>query len=414
MGNILPKCSPHSHSLRDTIPPEILLEMLCICSPVDLVQLENTSKPLREFIHANRRRIWSSACKSLARGKSPPLPECPVVQASGNYSYAAYITWIFGPSLSHCSICSVMTNAPPTDCRLRLRVCSKGCLKALGGPHHMVVDTEGVLNNHQDANACFGRWLPRVWQASDGAYMYFKKHIKRANLELNQATAVSNGCRRHGTPGIPRRTLNELISEHAKREADRPLLEKNAAQLETWQDLYSVEKSKIEKLNLKRVDILARAEDRRASDIVSAPTMKAVLAAFNRDLAHITFSVWMQNRSQVLNEIDAKQNEQVACAFCRRLVNVKEFASHMYQQHRKDTRCPVFACPKKQQVMTRPGLAEHLLAKHRDVLVSEDAGKLLLQHCEECPGSTRLFTLHGLRDHVSQRHASSNASSSRS
>ncbi|KAJ7056792.1 hypothetical protein C8F01DRAFT_1154987 [Mycena amicta] len=313
-----------------------------------------------------------------------------------------------------------MTDASPVDYRFRLRVCSvrtvscklctsshrssqKGCLKALGGPRHMVVDTEGVLNNHQDANACFGRWLPRVSKPLDGGYMYFKKHVKRANLELNQATAVSNGCKRHGTPGIPRRTLNELISEHAKREADRPLLEKNAAQLLTWQKRHLVEKLKIEKVNLERIGIFAQVEDRRASDVVSAPTMKAVLAAFNRDFAYITFSVWMQNRCQVLNEIDAKHASQLACAFCcQRLSGQKRFAAHIYQHHGNKTRCPVSGC-NNHRVMNRKGLVAHLLAKHYDDMVREPE-ECILQLCVQCPGSDRLFTPDGLRDHSSSRY----------
>ncbi|KAF7311979.1 hypothetical protein MIND_00209700 [Mycena indigotica] len=355
MGNIFTLPQP---SVRDNLPAEILLEVAFKCSPVDIIHLEQTSKNLRNFIHQHKQYILKEAHKNLARGRCPPLPDCPIVQASGNFSHSAYANWVFGAA--PCSVCSSITYSTPVNWALRLRACSKYCRTVLASKPAIYIDNSGELTK-----SAFGQWLPR--SSSRPPYLYFREHIKRARLERDQVIAVLNGCQRQSTLEIPRRTWDQLQAEYAKREADRPILEKNAVELERWLPIYRVEKAVVEKRNLERVQLLAQVENVRAAEITSTPTMKHILFAFARDLAYITYSVWIDNRSRILAEIENRRQEKLACAFCHQLVNFKGFIYHMYRSHPKENRCPVEGCNKKQKVMNGEGLAAHFRAKHRAV-----------------------------------------------
>ncbi|KAJ7932130.1 hypothetical protein B0H13DRAFT_1956626 [Mycena leptocephala] len=367
-------------------PMDIGLAILEHCSPSDLVQLEIVSKGLRAFIRSNM-HLWTAALGNVSRGECPGVPSLPVVEASGNYSQSAYALFIFGGG--SCSWCSKWTELQPFQWIFRFRACSSPCKDLLISDVNLYFDTTKQYDDHS-----WGKWLPRmmrIQQSGDIIHVYSTRATKYATRELEQAFGVDRGNSRRDPLGFPCRTVAQLKEECAKRERSRPALHRNGLQLEEWQKRYVQQKSIVFCENFEFIKRVSAVENKKHQGILRCPTMARIFAAFNRDLALITETVWRENLPIIRAEFKymlngvlpdgmvGRRNDKVRCSYCPRLIKVKGMADHVVDKHKDQNPDVIPFIPKRDE-----------------------------KHCPECPDLKRLFTKRGLRDHTLYKHSESN------
>ncbi|KAJ7932048.1 hypothetical protein B0H13DRAFT_1956427 [Mycena leptocephala] len=316
-------------------PMDIGLAILEHCSPSDLVQLEIVSKGLRAFIRSNM-HLWTAALGNVSRGECPGVPSLPVVEASGNYSQSAYALFIFGGG--SCSWCSKWTELQPFQWIFRFRACSV---------------SQRLLSLGQYDDHSWGKWLPRmmrIQQSGDIIHVYSTRATKYATRELEQAFGVDRGNSRRDPLGFPCRTVAQLKEECAKRERSRPALHRNGLQLEEWQKRYVQQKSIVFCENFEFIKCVSAVENKKHQGILRCPTMARIFAAFNRDLALITETVWRENLPIIRAEFKymvngvlpdgmvGRRNDKVRCSYCPRLIKTQGPESGSDEKH-----CP--ECP---------------------------------------------------------------------
>nr|GAT50445.1 predicted protein [Mycena chlorophos] len=333
----------------------------------------------------SNQHIFDYARYNVARGRCPPLPARPILEATRFYSHTAYASFVFGES--PCSICSKPTHHIPTDFHLRFRACSGDCKDKL--------DSLLVLDRSEFEFELPGLQIPD-WRSGLPCvtrnhalgivlYMVERRAAQRAIDEHADALAVTAGRPRPHGLMFRRRNIEELHLEYAKRINDTAELAANSSQLKQWTPLYLTERQLVRDCNLLLLKRVARAENFRLRRMFGCPAFQRVFRAFNRDLALITYSVWMQHREVVLSFVTSRA---VAAA----------------GKTRKDVQCPYCA-----RSFTTAALSVHVVAKHPDV--DPDAlpvkpaamdGKL---HCRDCPQSTRVYSKEGLADHRRAKHS---------
>ncbi|KAF7317208.1 hypothetical protein HMN09_00455800 [Mycena chlorophos] len=343
-------------------PLDVGLAILSHCSPFDLVQLAATAKSTRGLLFKNE-HLFDDARYNVARGRCPPT---------------AYALFIFGES--PCSICSKPTHHIPSDFHFRFRACSKNCQGKLRSL--LTVDRSRPSGLH------IPDWrsgLPLVAEedAYGLIYMVERRAAQRAMDEHEDALAVTYGHPRPHGFMFRRRNIEELQLEYAKRINDTAKLAANARQLKQWATSYLDERLLIRHRNLHFLKMVAGVENVRLSRMLEYPVLQKVFCAFNRDLALITYSVWIEHRTETLTFIASR---------------------HKGGKTRKDIPCPYCA-----RSFTVDGLSVHVVAKHQDIdpdtLAVKPAsmdGKL---HCRDCPRSTRVYTEQALADHRRDKHS---------
>ncbi|KAK7055647.1 hypothetical protein R3P38DRAFT_2499157 [Favolaschia claudopus] len=320
----------------------------------------------------------------MTRGKCPRVPALPVIDVRGNYSHPAYAIFLFGGG--HCTGCSKYTEKTPFSWFFRFRSCSAACNKLLMSGLSLFADKEKKYQTHP-----FGSWLPRMTQFNphgQDVFLYSRTAIKNANLEQQQAFQVEAGHVKLVNPDFPRRNVEELNAEYSKRgaRATSSLYLQHAFEIQSWQPRYTEERASIRVINRNYIELICRAEERKLQGVMRCPTMAKLFEAFNRDLQLITFTVWMHNRDDILNELNSVQNgilpagttarngDKIRCAYCPRLISVRGMANHVVDKHpnasadtipfipaRKEKHCPL--CSGSKRVYSQRGLKDHKLVK---------------------------------------------------
>ncbi|KAF7335550.1 hypothetical protein MVEN_02208900 [Mycena venus] len=133
---------------------------------------------------------------------------------------------------------------------------------------------------------------------------------------------------------------------------------------------------------------MSAVEDKKLQGILRCPTMARILAAFNRDLALLTHTVWMDNRIAILMELKymmdrilpeetlGRRNDKVRCSYCPRLNKAKGMSDHVVDKHKDQNPDAIPFIPVRNE-----------------------------KHCANCPDSKRVFTKRGLADHKLHRHS---------
>ncbi|KAJ7470905.1 hypothetical protein FB451DRAFT_1399651 [Mycena latifolia] len=357
------------------LPTDVVLAVLEHCSPFDLVQLGLASRAFRAVIAAYG-LLWVQSQLNLSLGTCPRVPPLPAIEANGNFSQSAYASWLFGGG--SCTWCSKWTESQPTHFIFRFRACSATCKALLLSASNLYVDRTQKYDDFS-----WGKWLPRIErELSNGEIIkiYSARATKDAERERQQAVRVDAGNSHRDPKGFPCRTSTQLDEECTRRERSRPELLKNAFELEAWHKLYMQQHAVIWRSNYDFLKRLSTTENVKIQGVMRCPTIISLFAAFNRDLELITHTVWSHNKPLVFAELKflkegvfpagmtPRRNDSVRCSSCSRLIKVV-------------------------------GMGEHL-KKHGsqvpDVIPLLDEGK---ENCLECPNSTRLFTVRGLKDH---------------
>ncbi|KAJ6496025.1 hypothetical protein C8R45DRAFT_984778 [Mycena sanguinolenta] len=140
----------------------------------------------------------------------------------------------------------------------------------------------------------------------------------------------------------------------------------------------------------KGVKLMSAVDDVNFRGLLRCPRLKYVFEAFNRDLALLTHTVWMHNRSAILTEFKymkngvfsegmvGHQSDKLRCSYCPRLITVKGMADHIVDKHK---------------------------GQNPDEIPFIPNAKGDKKHCPDCPDSKRLFTKRGLEDHKSVKHS---------
>ncbi|KAJ7815648.1 hypothetical protein B0H14DRAFT_2603298 [Mycena olivaceomarginata] len=172
------------------------------------------------------------------------------------------------------------------------------------------------------------------------------------NGKSNRPFESSAGNSQRDPIGIPARTVVQLRQEYLKRQNSRSALLQNAKDLEVWRKQYIEQK-----------------------DIVRGKN-------FELDLALVTHTVWIHNRTSVLKELKSmadgvfpeqmvgRGDDKLRCLYCRRLITVKEMADHIVDKHEDQNPDSIPFIPETNE-----------------------------KHCPDCPDSKRVFTKRGLQDH---------------
>ncbi|KAJ7056793.1 hypothetical protein C8F01DRAFT_361326 [Mycena amicta] len=344
-----PRPSDSTFFVFNRFPLDIGLRVFAECSPIDLARLQSTSKSIRSII-IKHPRVWKRASLNLARGQCPPLPLCPQIDATGNFSQAAYAFFIFGGG--PCTLCLKPTNHLPSLFLFRFRACSSACETQLrlGA---ITVDWGKV---HQ--NLIFGPWLLRFPQTEVSGEVFYAldpREVQRATQEWDNAVAVSAGLDPPYPTTAPLRTTKELDLEYAKRQRCRPLLTQNARELNQWARLYHEERRVAYQRNLAFLKAIARFECVKLSLLLKSPAFLSVFTAFNRDLEPMTFSIWIEHRAAVLVEIKMFANKNASS-------RPEAARSPKSLSLPPSTGCR--KCPNSQRVYSKQGLLDHERDKH--------------------------------------------------
>ncbi|KAJ7776109.1 hypothetical protein B0H16DRAFT_1505688 [Mycena metata] len=325
------------------------------CSPLDLLNLSRTSRFLRSFIHTHS-HLWSIAQANIARGDD--CPGVPVVETSGNHTHSAYARFLLeGGS------CSNGRKNPQSTLHF-----------VLGFVRELVwVDNDRTYENFH-----WGKWLPRR-VVSDPGLPNGETPYSNAEREREYAVSLDAGNLEEDSNFV-RRTVEELNEECDRRERSRPAPLENAFELEAWYLLYAAEHERVLRQNLETFKSCALAEKKKFQGIMRCPTISAIFHAFNRDLTLITHTVWMQNRDRVLAELKAMTNGVLPPG--------------AIAQHNDKIRCTHCS-----RLLRSSSMKDHLVDKYAPDLVSKDPQREKQNPCSQCPGSKRLYTQRGLKDH---------------
>ncbi|KAF7297601.1 hypothetical protein MKEN_01382900 [Mycena kentingensis (nom. inval.)] len=403
--------APSFHLFGD-LPLDVGLRVFSHCSPFDLVQLAATSKSNRKLIltHEN---LWESAHSNLARGECPRLPTRPVIETSGNFSQEAYVLWVFGGGL--CSQCSKPITSIPLYFIFHFRSCSAGCRKILMSRQHLYFCPPVEFDALPHTNG-----LPRLASEdpSTGTMLYASlKSVKNAQHEANAATQITTfnnvSLRGHRPPTFctfKPRTLTELEEEVFRRQRSRLAIEKNASDLQTWRDLYLRQQAVVVKENDDFIKDVAREEHIKGSRLQRTPTLKRLKEAFERDLEPLTWSVWIQNRTQILKEIDATPKGKVLCQFCQLAFQHDDLPRHVLEcrmnvgRYPELRKFPCAQCPRSTRRYTTKGLEQHELNEHASGRTRDVWG---WKRCALCPKREREFKSKNDREkHDRDKHSS--------
>ncbi|KAF7327313.1 hypothetical protein MKEN_00308800 [Mycena kentingensis (nom. inval.)] len=383
-----PSTSPSSTPSRlsfTALSPDILLLVFAHSSPFDLATLEACSKDVRDFVSKHSTVLYANAQRGFAVGKSRPLPLKPVISSKGNFSEAAYATFIFGGGT--CDNCSLPTDKLPCQYALRLRSCSKVCTRNLYDASTCHIR---CYTNDDYKIEPWSDWLPfwRVFSEEHGREIvgYLSKDVDRAVVE--RACAMRRDIellQQHRITPRDEKTLNKEIEI---RKQDLPVLVKNAKLLDAWAHNYFKQKKLCEDDNIEFIRLMGRVDNQRSSTLVRCPLVARLLAAFSRDLVKITTPVWALNYHQICQEY--------------RAVKSGTLVPHKLTDDDK-IRCQW--CPK---MFKRIGMPLHVVDAHPDKnpdeLIVKPAHMEGKRHCPECPGSYKAYSEIGMRDHYRMHH----------
>ncbi|KAF7301233.1 hypothetical protein MIND_00688100 [Mycena indigotica] len=391
---------------------DILLFIFEHCSPYDLVQLNATCRTFRSLIR-DQPHLWDYSFHNMARGASPALPPCPLIQSAG-YSIPAYITWIFGGGPCSVQECEKFSKALPFDFVWGFRACSPDCEVKLTSEEYLHYDW-----NCQFRTLGMFRHLPHVKVVSHGmdVDLYPKQAIVTSGMTL--------------TGNIQIMPLQTPITTQ-----DRQLLDDNASELKSWKTNYLVETKAVTRANMEFILKRANEDLEKAKKLLQYKAVRAAVAVFSRDLQLLTECVWTrldiptELKAHCPIDILAAQPDKQCCGDCpnsKRLFTPQsleshqlakhphlvvkqpcpeEFAPYAFKAHRL-SRHPAMAqplanlkrcvdCPALNRLFTEDSLEHHQQAKHPD--------RIVMQCCGDCPQSAQMFTMSRLRAHRLAKH----------
>ncbi|KAJ7102856.1 hypothetical protein C8R44DRAFT_887582 [Mycena epipterygia] len=373
---VFPASDPHIPSFHvfNHFPKDIGLAILEQCSPFDLAQLTLTSRFLRSFIRTHR-HLWTAAQSNIVH-----LPPPPAVEASGNYSQSAYAVWLFAGVVFGMDRFATFPFSVPFPSVF------EGVSNA-----RVFVDEKKKYENFS-----WGKWLPRVERRLPGGLLthaYSTLAIQNADRERQQAIGVDSGNSRRDPRGFPCRSGQQLDAECNLRRQSRDALSKNAAALQDWHKRYITQHTTVLRANFEFLKSLSAAEDRKVQGVIRCPTMVRLFFAFNRDLALITYTVWMQYRVLVFAELkflsegvfpaemSGRRHDKMRCSYCPRLIHATGMRDHVVDIHpnqNPDTIpgikgppkkcCP--GCPESKRKFSKRGMQDHQLQKHKNDNIS--------------------------------------------
>ncbi|KAJ7651080.1 hypothetical protein FB45DRAFT_889579 [Roridomyces roridus] len=373
---------------------DIILVVFEQCSPRDLLHLSMTCKHFQELIRAHQ-FLWEVALVNVSGGGCPRVPALPKVTAKGNYTHEAYAQFIFGGGICSRPSCNKNTNTnpfhplvgQPYDFLFRFRACSSRCKKQ--------IEDNGVIQDvtRKRDNAEWGNWLPReLSDDSEPFYMYARKAVEEAEEERRQAEIVDSGEVRFEAK-FPIRSGIDLDKERKRRARSHDAIQQNATLLLKWQKLYLSERERVSRLNSDFVQKMASSVNKKATGIKRTPTMGRLLDAFNRDLAPLTFTIWRQNRTAILEELES--------------ISQGAFPAGVTIHRHEKVRCP--HCLGSGRRFKAQILAIHIIDKHPGIDPSTLGPAVVpkgKRYCLECPGSHKLYAIHDLQKHKETAHSS--------
>ncbi|KAJ7640274.1 hypothetical protein DFH06DRAFT_1477832 [Mycena polygramma] len=307
---------------------EIIDAVLPWCSPFDLVQLRRMSKATRRVIEESPGH-WISARKNLDNIPSPP-----VVSAAGQWSEAAYASFLFGKSA--CAVCARQTGGLPSSFALRFRCCSDTCRTKIEKFVLLVkIGTLRLTPNGISGFMCnFRHWSflaaaqaqshdeleLRPWLPPQHRTGFFvPESAVTANVaELDQAFRLTMGMAKRGDAlEYVARTRDELKQEWARRHASWPLLLKNHLDLVQWAVKYCspmvdivdpagkiVRQESIHEINVARVRRFAESQGLSPEDTLATPTIQKYLKYFSRDKTPLFVSSLLLLKGSVFTDLE--------------------------------------------------------------------------------------------------------------
>ncbi|KAJ7776105.1 hypothetical protein B0H16DRAFT_1505673, partial [Mycena metata] len=306
----------------------------------------------------------------MARGDDcPGVPMLPVAKASGNYTNSAYARCVRNGRASRQSTLHFVLGF------VRQKSVKKRKAELVW------VDIDRTYESFH-----WGKWLPRRVVGDPGfpngetTYSYSFPAIENAEREREYAVSLDAGNLEEDSNFVWR-TVEQLNEECDRRERSRPALLENAFELEAWHLLYAAEHERVLRQNLETFKSCALAEKTKFQGIMRCPTISAIFHAFNRDLTLITHTVWIQNRDRVLVELKAMSNGVLPPG--------------VIPQHNDKIRCTHCS-----GLLRGSSMKDHLVDKHSDLVSKDPVAQRDKQNpCSQCPGSKRLYTQRGLKDH---------------
>ncbi|KAF7323226.1 C2H2-type domain-containing protein [Mycena chlorophos] len=363
----------------ESFPLDVLLEIATHCHPMDLAQLECTSRLIRQLISKNP-SLWDSACDNLARGTCPPMPAYPLadIKRDGSllsYGPGAYARWIFCGGL--CSSCKKPTSRAIFDFVFNLRACSRKCEDEL----IKCIPAADWPNLHQKES--WGTWLLRKLRPySLPTEPYFDFNGRQVVAAKAEHRAMVNRSANEDNSAL----LLDFRTELSMRAKARPALQKNAEELQRWWTGYTVAKSETCRTNYAFLVEMARSKHLSMKKMMRTKTLITVFGSFNRDLEPLTDHVWNHYCADILAELKPKTPEDAKPL----LVN-------------EQFRCEY--CPRS---FTPEAMLDHLVAMHKDqnpdAFASKPARMVDRTHCRQCVHSNRVYTEQGLRAHILAKH----------
>ncbi|KAJ7622751.1 hypothetical protein DFH06DRAFT_1481996 [Mycena polygramma] len=289
---------------------EIIDAVLPWCSPFDLVQLRRMSKATRRVIEESPGH-WISARKNLDNIPSPP-----VVSAAGQWSEAAYASFLFGKSA--CAVCARQTEGLPSSFALRFRCCSDTCRTKIESGFmchfkHWSFLAAAQAQSHDELE--LRQWLPPQHRTG----FFVPESAVTANAaELDQAFRLTMGMAKRGDVlEYVARTRDELKKEWARRHASWPLLLKNHSEVVQWAIEYRspmvdivdpagnvVRQESIQDINVARVRKFAESQGLSPEDTVATPTIRKYLKYFRRDKTPIFASSLLLLKGSVFTDLE--------------------------------------------------------------------------------------------------------------
>ncbi|KAF7298422.1 hypothetical protein MKEN_01367300 [Mycena kentingensis (nom. inval.)] len=343
-------------SPEDNLPfsLDIMLEILKLCSPYEIALFTTLSRQFRAFIAANP-RVWEHSCLNFARGTCDAVPTRPVVDEDvpGNFSWAAYAMYIFGPKT--CSICKrsgSWLRILPFNWSLKLNACVLP--KSTEGPDGKKMSWCGYVlkRDYVQSPIDMRTWKSVTPDVGPQWIGFFDE------LDFNPASEV-----------VDRRTL-----KIQKRMVDTSQLMQNAAFLTAWSCAWLTEIVKMAKENLAFIGDMALKHKISRDCILLSPTMERVFCAFNRDIERLTVAVWEHFRPQILSEARAlRDGPMERCSYCSKSFTTKEMLTHLITKHKRkgtptlslpDGRQNCISCPKSARFYTKRQLDRHRLKQH--------------------------------------------------
>ncbi|KAK7039377.1 hypothetical protein R3P38DRAFT_2899204 [Favolaschia claudopus] len=252
--------------------PELILMILRYCSPMDLVVLSQIAV-FRCVLDQNR-SCWAEARSTMS------LPDPPFSMSEEEFAR----TLFEGGS---CDACGIYTEEPMLSHALNIRCCSSCSSTALNYRTLPGLMTVSAAKIPKSAGT---RWAPRESVKTGGSVFRQSdvKVLEECHRVLHESNSADNGDKEY---------VSELIYEEAKK----------SIILKIWQKQYLESKASFAARNLEFLKDVAVTVQVKRSKLLLSPTLKRVVAAFDRDLEEMRITDWSIIRPRVMAEIKTKR-----------------------------------------------------------------------------------------------------------